>query len=193
MTAATLNPPITPYLWNDQKIECFIQDKNAKNRLRDDLVPMNWNVGKPKINLAFILNVVEQFAEGLSQKRNLFSKSSFWNLLQPFSKSVGYILEYNPSKVTVQVTNLPSIYILAEIEGQNLHFDLHFNEETGKFEEAVVNIFSNKEQQLNVFGPIEEVIAEVDKHFEQNAEPGYEYYLHSSYAIPGQTYSSLAF
>ncbi len=193
MAAVIFNQPITPYIWSGQKIECFVQDKNAKNRLRDDLVPMNWAAGKPKINLAFILDVVNQFAEGLSQKRALFSKSSFWDLLSPFAKSVGHILENDPSKVSVQVTNMPSIYILAEIAHQNLHFDLHFNEDTGKFEEAVVNIFSNKEQKLNVFGSIEEVIVDIERYFEQNAEPGYEYYLHSTYEIPGQTYSSFAF
>lgn len=193
MTAATFNPPIAPYQWGDQKIECFIHDSAAKNRLRDDIAPVYFIRGKPKISLSAIHDIVEQFAEGLHQKRHLFANSSFWDLLYPFAKATALILQHNPSKVSVQITNEPSIYILAEIAGQNLHFDLHFSEETGKFEEAVVNIFFNKTQQMNAFGTVEEVVSHIEKYFNPQPLYSYEYYLQSPYGIPGQTYSPFAF
>jgi len=193
MTAATFNPPVALYQWSDQKIEGFVHDRNAKNRLRDDLTSVDWMLGRPKISRKALRDVVEQFAEGISQKSHLFARSSLLDLIHPFVKSVVQVLQHNPQNVSVQITNAPSIYILAEIGTQNLHFDLHFNEETGKFEEAVINIFSNKVQQMNVFGSIEEVASEIERYFEPQKTSQYEYYIQYSYAIPGQTYSPLAF
>lgn len=192
MTAVTLNPPVAPYQWSDQKIECFVHDRNAKNRLRDNLASVDWILGRPKVTRDAIRDIVEQFAEGISQKSHLFARTSFWGLVYPFAKAVAQVLQHNPKKVSVQITNAPSIYILAEIGNQNLHFDLQFSEETGKFEEAVVNIFSNKTQQMNVFGSIEEVALDIEKYFKPQNTSRY-YYGQSFYEIPGQTYSPLAF
>lgn len=146
---------------------------------------------KPGIDLAFVLDIVEQFSEGLRQKGHLFTRSSLWDLLSPFSQAIGYLVMLGPERIAVQITNTPSIYIFAEIGDQNFHFDLHFNDETGKFEEAVVNVFLHKTQKLNVFGSIEEVVTEIENYL--NLSIASEYPLYSIYGIPQQTSSSFAF
>ena len=195
MTAPILNPSIASYQWNDQKIEYFVKDVNAKNRLRNALVPMPdlRRISRPKVAPAFVLDIVEQFSEGLRQKGYLFARSSFWDLLLPFSQAIEYLVMHGPERIVVQITNTPSIYIFAEIRDRNFHFDLHFNEETGKFEEAVVNVFLHKAQKLNVFGSIEEVLTEIENYLNLDMTPEYEYPLYSIYRILKQTYSSFAF
>jgi hypothetical protein len=145
---------------------------------------MDSHFSKPNIDRKFIRNIVEQFAEGISKNNKQFEKSSFGDLVKPFIGVIIKALQLNPSTVSVQITNAPSIYILIVMRQYNLHFDLHFSEETGKFEEAVVNIFLNKVQKLNIFGSIEEISCEIQAFFNNN-----EQNTQSNYAISNQPYS----
>lgn len=178
-----------PQEFINEKIEIFVNDNKAKNKLKSDLVQVRWILGKPKVSKEFVNSVVEQFITELRKKSGYFAKSSPKELATVFYKGADKVLQLTPSSVAVQVTKTPSIYMKAEIDHQNLHIDLIFSEDTGKFEEAVVNIFSNKTQKLNVFGTIEEVFSEVQNYFEPFKAATYEYFIQSDYAIPGQTYS----
>ncbi|MCF8244779.1 MAG: hypothetical protein K9J37_09875 [Saprospiraceae bacterium] len=178
-----------PQAFTNEKIEMFVNDSKAKNRLKCDLVQVRGIVGRPKVSKGLISDLVEQFAIELSGKSTYFAKSSPKDLKKLFEKAADKILQFAPSNVAIQATKTPSIYMKAEINHQNLHVDLIFSEETGRFEEAVVNIFSNKTQKLNVFGTIEEVFSDVQNYFEPFKVATYEYFIQSDYAIPGQTYS----
>lgn len=186
------SPSATLYQWRDEKIEYFVQSESAKNRLRDDLVPMESSkTNKRRITRSFIFNIVDQFAKEINNKKRFFEKSSFIDLVLPFAKSIAFILEYAPGKVSIQATSTPSIYIFAEIDHVNLHIDLIFNEVTGKFEEAVANIFSEKVQKLNVFGSIDEVSLAIQQYLKPQSISKYEQYTPFHYGISGQTYSPL--
>jgi hypothetical protein len=186
-----LNLPTAHHACTNHTIESFVQDERAKIRFRNDLLPINGS-GKRKPDFKFVLNVVEQFAEAISKRQDVFVKSSFLQLAVPFSKVVAQVLQLNPKNVAVQATTTPGIYIFSTIDGQNLHIDLNFSEETGKFEEAIVNIFEDKTQRLNVFGSVDEVLAEIQNYFEPQKDT-YEDLIRTSYAIPGQTYTTWAF
>lgn len=175
--------------WSKEKIEILAGDSKAKSRLKNDLVPIRLIMGKPKISPAFIGDIVEQFAYEISKNSQYFAKSSAEEVIKTFFKATRMVIQLTPSKVAIQITNTPGIYILAEIGEQNLHIDLNFSEETGKFEEMVVNIFFQKSQKLNVFGSFEEVSIEIQNYFGPIKKDIYEYFIQSNYAIPGQTYS----
>lgn len=180
-----------PPQWSE-KIEMFVSDSKAKSRLKEDLLPVELIYRKPKINWSLVDDIVEQFASEVSKKSHYFAKAPLYAVIKPFVKAAAQVLKLNPTKVSIQVTTAPSIYIFAEINHQNLHIDLNFSENTGKFEEAVVNVFSNKTQKLNVFGSLEEVTFEIQNYFEPR-NTSYEYFIQSHYAIPGQTYTPYLF
>lgn len=169
-----------------QRIETTTQDDRAKSRLRDDLIPIS-RVERQKVTTAFVMNVIDQLFEEIKKNGHYFNKTSFGHLLNTFAKVADEVLKLKPTKVCVQVTTTPGLYLNAEIDGEHLHIDLNFSEVNGDFEEAVVNVFSGKSQKLNVFGSIEEVFSIVRNYFEPDAT--YEYFIYTAYALPGQTYS----
>lgn len=176
----------------DATIETFALDSSAKNQFRNEIVPIYGVLAFPKIDLILIDNMIEQFAAEINCKSKYFKQSLLTDILAPFANTCNQLLQLSPNKVSVQATTAPGIYLLAVIKGQSLHIDLNFSEKTGKFEEAVLNIFLKKTHLLNTFGTIEDIMLAMEQYFAYDRS-SYEFLIRSSYAISDQTYSSFTF
>lgn len=90
--------------------------------------------------------------------------------LATFQDVADRIGSLGPSNFSAVETQSRTVYFRAEIGPQVLHVSLMFDENTGRFEEVVANVFADKRQKLNVFGTVADVFDSVTNYFRYERE-----------------------
>jgi hypothetical protein len=190
-------PVIAPPCYNSsiyegKKIEYIVSDEKFRNNFWVNIAPINSVSKVNKINFTQIKSYVKEFFSQLECKRDHFQNISVSSLLRHFIQASGEILAFAPNKIAVELTSSKSIFIFGVKEGTNIYLEMFFDETSGKFSEAVVNIYENKAQKLAVNGSISKVISEIDEHFKP-VSINYFNYLEESYAVSGSITPSTTF
>lgn len=189
----TLAPPsFNASIFEGKKIEYVVSNENFKKGFWVNIAPIN-SVGKiGKINFEQIKVFVVEFFAQLEKKQEHFQNVSMSTLLRYFIQGSSELLTFSPTKISVELTSSKSIFLFGEKGDENIYLEIFFDESSGKFSEAVVNVYENKIQQLAVNGSISTVIKELEEHFKP-ISVNYYNYLEASYAISGNTTASNTF
>lgn len=172
-------------IFEGMKIENVISNERFKNNFWIEIAPIN-SVGKVnKINFQQIKTFVSEFFVQLEKKQEYFKNISTANLLINFIQGSGELLSFAPSKISVELTSSQSIFLFSVKDEKNIYLEIFFDEATGNFSEAVVNIYENKIQKLAVNGSIAKVAKEIGVYLKPITTINYYKYLEESYAVSG--------
>lgn len=182
----------TPYpALNEKRIEYVLADENYKLSLWKDLAPIS--KGKNGVvNFQKIKDFTKQFFDELTRKKHLLEKIKTLSLLTNFVQASAEVLKYNPDIASVEFTTAKSLFVYTSKGTSKVYLELFFDEETGKFAEAVLNIYQSRTQELAINGTLNFVIQKLDGYF---SPASINLYMptETPYAISGSTTASYAF
>lgn len=176
---------------NEKKIELVLADEQFKSSLWKDLTPMT-KLTAGRINIQQIKDFTKLFFDELTQKKHLLSGIKTLSILKIFIQASAELLKYNPEVVSVEFTSVKSLFLFTSKCESKVYLEIFFNEESGKFSEAVLNIYQDREQELAINGTLNFVIQKLDGYFNPNS---INLYMPTErpYAISGSTAASYAF
>ncbi len=147
------------------KVELVIDDHKAKDNLWKNIVPVNSILNKNKIDFAQTKELVIQFLNQYTiKKKDVFARVNTVQMLTCFVVGSKKLLEYSPTRISVELTSGLSISFFAVVNSKNIYYEIFFDEQTGNFATSAVNIYENKQQKLASVGSFPKVFAEMDEH-----------------------------
>lgn len=185
-------PSFNSSIFEGKKIEYVVSDEKFRNNFWVNVAPINSVSKVNKINFTQIKSYVQEFFTQLESKQVHFQNVSVASLLRHFIQASSEILAFAPNKIAVELTSSKSIFICGVKGETNIYLEIFFDENSGKFSEAVVNVYENKIQKLAVNGSIPKVVTEIDEYFKP-VSINYFNYLEESYAISRNTTPSTTF
>lgn len=182
----------TPYpALNEKRIEYVLADEHYKASLWKDLAPIS--KGKTGVvNFQQIKDFTKQFFDELTKKKHLLSEIKTFSLLTNYVQASTELLKYNPEVVSVEFTTAKSLFLYSSKGHSKVYLEIFFDKETGKFSEAILNIYQDKEQELAINGALNFVIQKLDGYFLPSSINLYKP-TETPYAISGSTAASYAF
>jgi hypothetical protein len=119
------------------RIDNNTPDKLAK-RLQADVTPIRIT-NDFGFGFALPTQVSQQFARLLFEKELGHLKRL--NIVQLFVQSVSQLLLIDPDNLSVEITSVPSLFLFASTKDFTIYLESFFDENTGKHEESVLNVF----------------------------------------------------
>lgn len=167
---------------NGKSIEYVVNDRSFQNNFWVNIAPINSASKTGKINFVLIKKFVGEFFVQLDKKRDFFSEVSLLTLLKYFVDGSAELLSLNPNSISVELTSATSIFFFAKKEDHNIYFEIFFDENSGKFSDAVVNVYKNKSQCFAINGSINYVVKKIDDFLKPTSHNYYQYFQ-STYGI----------
>lgn len=175
-----------------QKMEYVMADDKLKNNLWKKIAPVNTLLNKHKVNFEQVKSLVLDFFSELLQKNQRFSNVNPAELVAYFIKGSKNLLEYNPEKISVELTSARSIYFFAKVGSNNVYYEMFFDDATGKFATTAVNIYENKSQKLAISGSLKKVADELEEHLTDNSADNYITYILVPNEVSGSAVAQFA-
>lgn len=135
-------------------------------------------------------SLIEQIEKN-PEKLNSINLTDFRNV---FFKIVDTFASINPIAIHTQITSLNSLVVKSETPKGNIYVEVFFDETNGCQTETVVNIFKDRQQQLNDSGELDNMLFEITQYFDFQ-DTDYVTYLNQSadYELSGTTFATAYF
>ena len=175
----------------DQSIEQIVRNEAIKMEIYNRIAPVNSIHNFQKFDFKSVFTFVNRFCNELLDKQDVFMEIIPFDIIKNFTIASGELFALSPDSLSVQLTNSKSIFLVCTKDNLKIYLELFFDENTGKFSEAVLNIYENKAQQLAISGTLPELLDEICNYY----QPSHAYltYIQPAYAISGSATPAYAF
>jgi len=164
MIPAITVPEISPHFQGD-RIEQVVDQPRFQNRVRNKVIPFYLITKTSRVNVAKADALIQEFIEEIKQKSARFLHIESWYFVQHFITAAEKIFECQPDSISVELTSAQSIFLFSQIGVRKVYLEIFFDEHSGRFSKAVLNIFAHKQQQLSLSGNLSYVLRELNYYF----------------------------